>query len=224
MISILVPYRSDGGRRDELWAWVRKWWETNFPSAEICVGDDISEAFNRSAARNAAYRRARHDTLIIADADTVPTVTGVTSAIDTIQNSRRFKWALPYAQDRYYNLTRETTEAILSGDELVEPTEWEHKITSWAGCLILTRKAWETVGGYDERFIGWGGEDNAFQMALDTLVSPHIRTSSYICHLWHERGDADFSQPNWHHNRDLLARYRKANGVQAKMLNVLGMG
>ena len=32
------------------------------------------------------------------------------------------------------------------------------------GIQILTKKNFYFVGGYDERFVGWGGEDNAFVM------------------------------------------------------------
>jgi hypothetical protein len=37
---------------------------------------------------------------------------------------------------------------------------------------ILPREAIEIIGGWDERFRGWGGEDHATVRATDTLYGP----------------------------------------------------
>lgn len=54
-------------------------------------------------------------------------------------------------------------------------------------CQIMPREAFITVGGMDERFRGWGGEDRAFLMALDHLWGPHQNLPGQILHLWHPR-------------------------------------
>lgn len=212
-VSVLFGYLHDDGRRDVLFGYTLRWWKTNFPDYQICVGRNFDQPFHRGKARNDAFVDATGDTLIIADADTIPTVDGVTEAVGNTQAHNW--WTLPYGEERYYNLTEEYTNLLLEqgpDGDLPEPTEgqWDHRVTSWAGCLILPRGAFVEVGGYDERFVGWGGEDNAFQLCLDSLWGQHCRVDSYVSHLWHPRGDADFSQPNWPRNQALLRRYQKA--------------
>ncbi len=205
-----MPFRGDNGPRSQLFGWCCTRWQRVFPGAELIVTDSaLPDLFNRAEARNRAFRASTGDTLIIADADTAVNVSQVQTAISLIDTGA--PWVLPYTI--YYNLTELYTEALLEDDPggvLIEPFEWDHKIESWAGVLVLPREAFEAVGGYDERFTGWGGEDNAFQHSLDVVWGRHQRVSGFVCHLWHPRGDADFSSPNWPKNQQLLNRYRSA--------------
>ncbi|QCK82219.1 hypothetical protein E5Z46_08125 [Geobacillus kaustophilus NBRC 102445] len=41
------------------------------------------------------------------------------------------------------------------------------------------------VGGFDERFSAWGGEDDAFSSAVNTLCGHYKRLEHTIYHLWH---------------------------------------
>lgn len=218
-VSVLFGYLHDDGPRDVLFSHVLRWWITNFPGYEICVGRNFDAPFHRGKARDSAYDESTGDVLIIADADTIPTRDAVDQAVKDVGDN----WIIPYGENRYYNLTEQRTAKVIEDrmDPIPEPQEedWDHRVTAWAGCLVLPREAWITVDGYDERFIGWGGEDNAFQLCVDSLWSPHVRLDSYVCHLWHPRGDADFSQPFWPANRRLLRQYQMARNVE-QMRNV----
>jgi hypothetical protein len=214
VISVLFPYRGDDGHRDKLFGYVLRWWQHHFPEAEICVGRNFDTPFNRSAARNDAFDQSTGSVLIVADADTVPTVEGVKASLAEVVATKC--WSIPYAELRYYNLSEDATNFILNqpiDQEFTEPDhpdEYEHKITSWAGCLILPREAWETVDGYDERFVGWGFEDNSFRLKLDKLWGPHNRQDSYCCHLWHPiEPNSTFEQPSIEHNRALFRAYQR---------------
>jgi hypothetical protein len=53
---------------------------------------------------------------------------------------------------------------------------------------MFTRKAWETVGGYDSRFTGWGNEDNDFCDRVrqsGTRIGWVERSAVRIFHVWH---------------------------------------
>lgn len=63
------------------------------------------------------------------------------------------------------------------------------------GSVAVSRDAFFSIGGYDESFVGWGGEDNEFwERALTRSCWPY----SYlpIVHLWHRaqpgKGNQDF--------------------------------
>lgn len=210
MISILIPYLPDQGPRDELFEIVLRYWGEVLPAAEIVVGTNMEEPFNRGAARNDAFKNSSGDTLIIADADTLIPRDQIYDALHLIISGEA-PWSIPYTV--YYNLLEEETKEITEDFSIYikEPTRWEHRLLeSVAGILVLPRAAYVEVNGYDERFRGWGGEDRAFDFALDALWGKKVRLEGFIEHLWHPRGDADFSQPFWNHNAALLRTYQGA--------------
>ena len=45
--------------------------------------------------------------------------------------------------------------------------------------------AYDQAGGFDPRFVGWGGEDTSLGAALTTLVGPPARLEASVWHLWH---------------------------------------
>lgn len=52
------------------------------------------------------------------------------------------------------------------------------------GSLVIARQAYEEVGGLDESFIGWGGEDNEFWERAQTRKHWPFSSMSLV-HLWH---------------------------------------
>jgi hypothetical protein len=51
--------------------------------------------------------------------------------------------------------------------------------------VVVPRPLWDAVGGFDERFEGWGGEDDAFHAACRALCGTE-RLRGVAWHLWHE--------------------------------------
>jgi len=205
--SIIVPWRTDKGFRQTVWDWNKERWTTLFPEAEIIEGDSGHVIFSRGASRNRAAERASEDLLVIVDADTAINSSAVEIALSNVKDHGG--WVIPYGSDRYYNLTAETTAELLRHDPaepLEEPRVWEHKLTSWCGVLVMARHAFDQAGRYDERFIGWGYEDNAFRAAMD-VRHPHTREDSFAVHLWHPESER-FDQPYIDHNRRLFAQYK----------------
>jgi hypothetical protein len=52
------------------------------------------------------------------------------------------------------------------------------------GVVVLPRSVWDQCS-LDQRFIGWGHEDEAWALALDHLYGPPVRFSATLWHLWH---------------------------------------
>lgn len=52
---------------------------------------------------------------------------------------------------------------------------------------VVTRTVWESVGGFDERFTGWGHEDRAFLHGVELLFGKRARVPGGQCVLWHPR-------------------------------------
>lgn len=212
-LSVIIPWRNSGDQwRRQSWDWLLQRYQRLLPEADIFCGHDDSEPFNRSSTRNYLVDKSDGDILLIADADTVFHREQIEVGIRKILNGA--SWVIPYAENRYYNVTADETALIWASPfestipELTDSSQWDHKITSWAGLLLVTREAFDLVGGYDPRFVGWGYEDNAFRAALDHRVGPHARVDSYALHLWHPAPeDQCFGQPHINANRELYRLY-----------------
>lgn len=154
--------------------------------------------------------RSSHDVLVIADADTAFDYVPMKLAVEGVDNA---PWIIPYGNNSYYNLTKEYSDILLTRDALdpINDLEWEFKITSWAGLLVMNKTDFYKVGGYDERFKGWGWEDVAFRVKLDHEIGRHCRIShGRAMHIWHERGNDEFNSPQELANRKLFdTEYRQ---------------
>jgi len=64
-----------------------------------------------------------------------------------------------------------------------------------------------SIGGYDEDFIGYAGEDNDLMFRLKANKLHHVRTPARAIHLYHEGstdGGFHWDNPDWVHNYTLL--------------------
>lgn len=212
--SVCVPYRGDDdGWRDRNWAFVRDWWERS-GIGPISTGDRPG-AFNRAAARNEAARAAgTWDVAVFADADTF--MPDAQPILDAIALARGGGAVLPH--DHYVALTSRGTSLLMRGDDWHGQTKYE-RVSAPLGIIVVSRAAWETVGGFDERWTDWGGEDVAFRIACSTL-STLTRLPGTLVHLWHPRDPAK-SRYIASRGGPLRDAYRKADGDPAALRKLL---
>jgi N-terminal domain of galactosyltransferase len=176
---VLVPRRGDGAWRDRCWGYVERWWR-KLELGPVITGD-APGAFNRAAARNDAARRAGDwDVAVFVDADTI--MVDATPVIDAIEVARE-QGIVVLPHDHYIGLTARGTRQIIRGQR------WDRQVkvrkeAAPLGVVVVPRTAWDTVGGFDARFRGWGGEDTAFKYAASTLVGLE-RSEGTLLHLWH---------------------------------------
>lgn len=155
---------------------------------------DATMPYSRSWALNVGARLARGRLLVFHDGDMlVPS--GYAGELLTaygrgyeVVNVKRF----------IYYLSREQTTATLSSGRPV----LEGRLDAIAqnlqagGSVAVDRQAFLELGGFDEGFIGWGGEDDEF---WDRASSRRLWSWGYlpILHLWHapqpEKGSRDRS-------------------------------
>jgi len=212
---IVIPRLADGGERDRLWDYCRRHWETELPTLEIVEGHhDGDGPFNRSAAINRAAE-GEWDVLVILDADTVLDAEQVIRAIEEAEETGCL--VLPYTARNM--LSQAGTHQILDGFE----GNWERFVQTRernrvSCCVAVPRALWEAVGGFDERFKGWGGEDEAFEAACRAIGGVR-RLQGANWHLWHRPSPHhDTSTPLYRQALRLCRRYTTADRSAMKRL------
>lgn len=201
-ISLVVPFRPDVQWRADVWNWLHEYWRHELPEAEIIVSGDDNVPFCKTAAVNRGVARATGDVIVILDADCLTTAGVIRHCAKQIRTARargERLWFMPYR--RFFRLNQETSEKLLTMDPalpivLKDPlpvdcidagTESGVPYGHWYGALIQIhpRESFEVTWGMDERFRGWGGEDVAFMLAVDTLYARHKTVDAPVYHVWH---------------------------------------
>src|SRR5690606_25078590 len=166
-----------------------------------------SPTFSRAGSRNKGVREAANDIVVVCDADSIPQERPILEAIESAYDNRLH---LPYTH--FLSLSREHSAKVLkNGARPLAGKPQFVSTNSVGGVLVMTKEAYFAVGGQDEGFEGWGGEDVAFAFACDVLLGPYVRHTGLLSVLWHKsRGVLRPKQYNTNIVRQNLSqRYRK---------------
>jgi len=110
-----------------------------------------------------------------------------------------------------FYLSEAHTRQVFAGNALLTDQAPEAIVQNLeaGGSVAIEREAYRRIGGMDESFIGWGGEDNEFwERAQTCKVWPYGYL--HLVHLWHP------SQPGKHQgDNHALKRYRDLSAVPA---------
>lgn len=143
---------------------------------------DASAPYNRSHTFNAGARQARGSVLLLHDNDMlVPSRYGsrILQRIAegyAVVNPKRF----------IFYLQQEHSRQVVAGTAgfTDRPADFIVQNLEAGGSLAITAEAYAAIGGMDEAFSGWGGEDNEFWDRCLTLPT-WIWGYEPIVHLWH---------------------------------------
>jgi hypothetical protein len=117
-------------------------------------------------------------------------------------------------------------------EEFIERNGHRSKYGHRYGAMVMMfpREAYYTLGCFDERFKGWGGEDVALLRALDTLYAKHKTYRSCIYHLWHPFIGYSYKDRRWagqhkgNVNSELANKYHRASRHPLKMRELVNEG
>ena len=240
-IVMIIPFRadSDGFRKRNLLsvlAYYNQKFETIvveqssrpvFPPdnrifwSSSCVSLCDDGPFNRAICLNQGARMyPDFDWLIFSDGDVIHP--NLFARIPTDTNTPIFI----SPKNRIMDMTEEQTQKFIATEYFPYQDKiqrFRNYVTDGSALCILNKKAFELSGGWDERFEGWGGEDEAFSVVCRKHPGiSFIQTNDTLYHLEHPyiKETKDFN-PELHAKnvalRDLAqkdtARYMKERGL-----------
>jgi glycosyltransferase involved in cell wall biosynthesis len=186
-LDVVIPWRDNGcPHRRAHYQHLRAFYGLHF---NVLTGNNPGE-FNRAAARNTGVAQSTAPVVAVVDADNLIAPRQLAQAAHRAADAdvlvKPFTWfgyLTPQATDDYYQgHTTAIPWAKEPADGLwVDPPGMEFS----GGAYVLNRAAWAAVGGFDEQFTGWGGEDDAFTIAATRELGPVEYVPGVAYHLWH---------------------------------------
>lgn len=173
---------------------------------EVIYSDDgLTGLFSFAKAINRARKRAKGDCFLSYSVDALPPTKKTLEHLTTML-ANGIPWVAGWkGQTRF---TEIQTSFILGGADPDHVGTPGGGISIGREALVAVRAdVWDALGGYDERFVGWGPEDKAWHLALQTVFPSGCDEASeeLFPTLWHPATPRTLLQQNI----DLFREYRR---------------
>ena len=206
--SIIIPFKNNDKSRERNLHFILNYYKKYLPSSEIIVVEQNTHTdflltsdkvekylkiktndnfFAKALLFNSGYNISRTDYIIMADADCVIDK-NILENINEYYEYFDHHFVLPYNNEVYYLSEIETNRFIDDNDCNISQNQNKNvdgiKLAS-GGVGIISSSNFYKVGGFDERFKGWGAEDDAFYNKCSIMGVPPYRLSYDLLHLYH---------------------------------------
>jgi hypothetical protein len=239
-VSLITTVRLHDAVRAQNLAFMLAWYQRHFDWEWVVVEQDSeprlpdqapfpglkhlfvrnSGPFNKAWGLNVGVHAAQSEVLYFCDADMLLPKAALDTAVSLC--SRRVLAVNPY--DQLLDLDAEASQQLLTGLKDPEFT-FEgavgvrgdgEQLCFCGGAFFMRRTLHRRMGGFDERYLGWGGEDDAMTLRL-RRTTPDIAEIQGRCalHLWHNR---DNPGPHYANNLDLLRRLQALTDTEFRFL------
>jgi glycosyltransferase involved in cell wall biosynthesis len=217
-LAVCIPWRPTNCR----WRNLAKDFVLDYYSdfAGVFIGNgNPGRKFNISSARNEAAEKALSvmpgcKVLFFADSDTYVSEEQFKIACGFASAENR----VVIAYDNYLRMDQKATSFFYQRGRQCRTGRVAMNHVS--GAVAVPVALFKKVGGFDHRFVGWGGDDRAFDMACNTITGHResLRIPGTGFHLFHPPSkDKDKRTAEYAANIALGMRYKNASGHPESM-------
>lgn len=184
MIVVLMPWRPTKHRIPHFELVTSHLSGLGWPIITADSGDypfSSARSYNKAAEEAGDWKVA-----VLHEADVWVRLNQIHEAVDMVD-------PLTYAYNRVTSLNAYGSNLFHQGLRGFSDSQVERRLgptgrMTPGGVRVVTRELWDTVGGFDPRFIGWGGEDNHFRMKCRQATGGQApRVAGMLYQLWHPR-------------------------------------
>ena len=161
----------------------------------------------RAATFNVAARMARGEALIAHDNDMLVPERYAAEVLARVREG----WQFIDLKRFIFYLTEEDTRAIFTGAPLRDDHVTTVVQNLKGGSIAATREAYMAAGGFDEEFVGWGGEDLEFWERARAYGKVYEFGYLPIVHLWHQAQAGKLDR-----NAPAQLRYERVRSIPAE--------
>ena len=148
---------------------------SNYPFVKYKHADTNGQFWNRAHALNIGAKLSKGDTLVFSDIDLI-------YPDNFIERLEREEFENTYNTFSCYYLNKEVDYNNINDDYKSKSS------INYVGLCAMKKVYWESVGGYDEYYMHWGGEDDDFYKRLEYngIKRNHFGVDKFeVLHQWH---------------------------------------
>jgi len=185
------------------------------PVNPVVIEDDGVGLFNRSKLLNRGISESDADIVWLADSDILIDKLAFERAGDLVLKHNIYK---PFRR-RIYDVPLETYREISQGGRaMTEESSLRIGLGVFSGVIAAKRSVMFQIGGFDEAFCGWGGEDYAIARLAYVLGFSWYVDDLPAYHFAHERLPVDTPEhEHFRTNRELWLWYDNASKQQLRL-------
>jgi len=209
-ISFIIPYNEINEERKKNFEFVYDRLRNFYPESEIIISEYKETPFSRGRAINYGAKKSSRPVLALVDADIIFEKELINESLFLLEQNT---WVIPF--NEYCSIVKNDTLKILNSSCDVSISElgvllghiYKHTVGAMG---IIRRKDFLEMGGFDEKLVDWGYDDNIFQHKADILIGEHKRLNKRIYHLFHE-SDRSWENENTKTNKSIWEEVVKIN-------------
>jgi glycosyltransferase involved in cell wall biosynthesis len=175
--------------------------------------------FNRSWAFNIGAKRTKKDILICLDNDVILEKEGLEKCVSDILDYN-VDFCTPY--EIFWNINKEETDLFKNCFNFnilknLKKRYSEGNVNQYGGSIICRKESFLSIGGFNEIFRGWGGEDDEFVYRIKKVEAiKFYKLYNYkLLHLFHNKTlDCTSQQPFYQNNVDTLTKISRMDSKE----------
>jgi predicted glycosyltransferase involved in capsule biosynthesis len=203
---------------------IMKWVKDSYPSIKLLYLEN-SDEFKKSYSFNESAKRATSNILCFYDVDVLIPLDQLVIAERLIYDNESdhvypFGGLFIDVKKHFFDNFLPTFDLGILKSEIKETTlgyfNGNVEIVSDkspGGCNIISKEAFEKIGGYDDNFIGWGFEDTDFRERSGKINRvKYLNKTDFLYHLEHSTHSDIVRSEQPHYTNNLKRFYSNQNG------------